>query len=204
MQHLVVHLPEIRLGHEGRVFNRAELSLSLAPLRRARMAPKEVPAVLSNYRGVKVSSVPERAIPDVLVRLAPAAASVGRMLHQWGDADPVHLQLAEALDQLRRPWAPRFTIQPFSVWSDWVEESLPRGSDISGGAWTVGFREGLRLVTPGPRGAGASPCRVPATGASSLTSTSRRARTGRGQRGGAGLRGKQVRRPSCWIASRSA
>jgi hypothetical protein len=64
--------------------------------------PKAIQAILSNYRGTKVSGVPERDIPDVLVRLALAAASLGRMPHQCGQSAPVYEQLAEALDQLGR------------------------------------------------------------------------------------------------------
>jgi hypothetical protein len=64
--------------------------------------PKAIQAILSNYRGVKVSSVPEKDIPDVLVRLARAAASQGRMPQQSGDTAPVYRQLAEALEQLGR------------------------------------------------------------------------------------------------------
>ena len=44
-----------------------------------RRLPKAVQAILSNYRGVKVSGIPEKDIPDVLVRLACAAASLGKM-----------------------------------------------------------------------------------------------------------------------------
>jgi hypothetical protein len=64
--------------------------------------PKAIQAILSNYRGVKVSSVPEKDIPDVLVRLARAAASQGRMPQQAADTAPVYIQLAEALAQLGR------------------------------------------------------------------------------------------------------
>jgi hypothetical protein len=64
--------------------------------------PKAIQAILSNYRGVKVSSVPEKDIPDVLVRLAHAAASQGRMPQQSGDTAPVYIQLAEVLEQLGR------------------------------------------------------------------------------------------------------
>jgi hypothetical protein len=64
--------------------------------------PKAIQAILSNYRGVKVSSVPEKDIPDVLVRLAHAAASQGRMPQQAADTAHVYVQLAEALAQLGR------------------------------------------------------------------------------------------------------
>lgn len=64
--------------------------------------PKAIQAILSNYRGTKVSGIPEAAIPDTLVRLAYAAARLGRMPHQTGETAPVYHQLAEVLDQLGR------------------------------------------------------------------------------------------------------
>jgi hypothetical protein len=67
-----------------------------------RRLPKAVQAILSNYRGVKVSGIPEADIPDVLVRLACAAASLGKMPGQVGETAPVYHQLAEALDQESR------------------------------------------------------------------------------------------------------
>ena len=64
--------------------------------------PKAIQAILSNYRGARVSSVPEPDIPDVLVRLARAAVELGRMPHQCGDPAPVYVQLNLALVQLDR------------------------------------------------------------------------------------------------------
>lgn len=64
--------------------------------------PKAIQAILSNYRGEKVSGIPEAAIPDVLVRLARGAARVGKMPHQSGDAAPIYKQLADVLEQLGR------------------------------------------------------------------------------------------------------
>jgi hypothetical protein len=64
--------------------------------------PKAIQCILSNYRGVKVSGIPENAVPDVLVRLANAAASLGKMPHQAPDTAPVYHQLAAVLDQLGR------------------------------------------------------------------------------------------------------
>jgi hypothetical protein len=58
--------------------------------------------IISNYRGAKVSGIPERNIPDVLVRLARSASSVGKMPHQSQTPAPVCCQLAEILDQLDR------------------------------------------------------------------------------------------------------
>ena len=64
--------------------------------------PKAVQAILSNYRGEKVSGLDEKAIPDVLVRLARAAVKLGKMPHQCGEPAPVYAQLAEVLEQLGR------------------------------------------------------------------------------------------------------
>lgn len=64
--------------------------------------PKAIQSILSNYRGVKVSGIDEKAIPDVLVRLAQAAASLGKMPHQTGSTSDAYVQLAEVLHQLDR------------------------------------------------------------------------------------------------------
>lgn len=64
--------------------------------------PKAIQAILSNYRGTQVGGIPEEAIPEVLVRLAQAAARLGKMPHQCGETADVYHQLAEALDQLGR------------------------------------------------------------------------------------------------------
>ncbi|MBT9168780.1 MAG: hypothetical protein DDT19_02128 [Syntrophomonadaceae bacterium] len=62
--------------------------------------PKAIQAILSNYRGVKVSGIPEEDIPMVLLRLARAAASIGRMPFQLGSTAPVYQQLADVLEQI--------------------------------------------------------------------------------------------------------
>ena len=49
-----------------------------------RRLPKAVQAILSNYRGPHVTTVPENAIPDVLQRLAQAAETVGKLHDQTG------------------------------------------------------------------------------------------------------------------------
>lgn len=64
--------------------------------------PKAIQSILSNYRGTKVSTVPEPAIPDVLVRLAGAALRLGRMPHQSGRTAAAYVQLEAALRQLGR------------------------------------------------------------------------------------------------------
>jgi hypothetical protein len=67
-----------------------------------RRLPKAVQAILSNYRGVRVSGIPEADIPDVLVRLACAVAALGKMPGQAGETASVYHQLAEVLDQVGR------------------------------------------------------------------------------------------------------
>jgi hypothetical protein len=47
-----------------------------------RRLPKAIQSILSNYRGATLTSVPEAAIPDVLVRLACAATTAGKMPDQ--------------------------------------------------------------------------------------------------------------------------
>jgi hypothetical protein len=64
--------------------------------------PKSIQAVISNYRGAKVSGIPEPDIPDVLTRLGCAAVGVGKMPFQSGDTAPAYQYLAEILDQLGR------------------------------------------------------------------------------------------------------
>jgi hypothetical protein len=67
-----------------------------------RRLPKAIQAILSNYRGTKVSKIPEAAIPDVLVRLGKAAARLHRMPSQCGETAAAYEQLEAALDQLGR------------------------------------------------------------------------------------------------------
>ncbi|MGD0018539.1 MAG: hypothetical protein ABSD62_04735 [Candidatus Limnocylindrales bacterium] len=64
--------------------------------------PKAIEAILSNYRGGHVTSIPERAIPDVLVCLGRAAQSLGKMPGQAPEPAPSYVALARALDQLGR------------------------------------------------------------------------------------------------------
>lgn len=61
--------------------------------------PKAIQAVLSNYRGERVTSIPEPEIPAVLVRLARAAKGLGKLGTR---SAPVYQQLTTALDQLGR------------------------------------------------------------------------------------------------------
>ena len=67
----------------------------------AKRLPKAIQAILSNYRGVKVSGIPEEAIPAVLQRLANAARQGGHMPPEACNPAPIYRQLAEALEQLR-------------------------------------------------------------------------------------------------------
>jgi hypothetical protein len=64
--------------------------------------PKAIQCIISNYRGAKVSGIRESDIPDVLVRLGRAAASLGKMSSQSDSTAEVYRQLAEVLEQLGR------------------------------------------------------------------------------------------------------
>jgi hypothetical protein len=66
----------------------------------AKRLPKAVQSILSNYRGAKVSGIPEEAIPAVLTRLARAARQAGHMPPEASNPAPIYRQLAEALEQL--------------------------------------------------------------------------------------------------------
>jgi len=62
--------------------------------------PKAIGAILRNYRGVRVSGIPDDAIADVLVRLARAAHRMGKL--PAGANGGVYADLQSALDQLGR------------------------------------------------------------------------------------------------------
>lgn len=64
--------------------------------------PKAVQAILSNYRGAHVSSVPEAAIPQVLVTLARTAHKLGKLPVNGPTAASAYVQLQRALEQLDR------------------------------------------------------------------------------------------------------
>jgi len=105
MLHPKYHLPAECFAYAGNVadprtwklpYRHADGSIDHARL------PKAIQAILSNYRGLKVGSVPEPAIPDVLARLAQAACQLGRMPHQCAEPAAIYLQLAAALDQFGR------------------------------------------------------------------------------------------------------
>lgn len=61
--------------------------------------PKAIQAVLTNYRGAHVSSIPEEAVPLVLQRLAVAARRAGRMPPECLEPAAIYVQLAQALLQ---------------------------------------------------------------------------------------------------------
>lgn len=68
----------------------------------AKRLPKAIQCILTNYRGARVSDIPEAAIPDVLVRLAQAAARLGRMPAQQTETAEIYRHLAAILEQFGR------------------------------------------------------------------------------------------------------
>ncbi|HVA51014.1 MAG TPA: hypothetical protein VNH11_32035 [Pirellulales bacterium] len=66
--------------------------------------PKAIQCLLTNYRGARVGGIPESAVPDTLVRLAQAAARLGRMPEQNPETADIYRQLATVLRQLDRPY----------------------------------------------------------------------------------------------------
>lgn len=64
--------------------------------------PGAIRAVLSNYRGTHVKTIPESAIGDVLVRLGRAAAEIRKLPGQTPEPLPSYQQLYDALHQMQR------------------------------------------------------------------------------------------------------
>ncbi len=64
--------------------------------------PKAIQSIVSNYRGETVKGIPASELPDVLVKLARAAASLGKMPHQSRRSARTYQRLAEVLAQLGR------------------------------------------------------------------------------------------------------
>jgi hypothetical protein len=64
--------------------------------------PKAIQAIITNYRGARISTIPEASIPDVLVRLAAAAERLGKMPQQGGKTAEAYELLADALDQVKK------------------------------------------------------------------------------------------------------
>lgn len=101
--HPKYHLPACCFGYVGHESDPATWHLpyrvadgSPDPAR----LPKAIQAIISNYRGTKVKTVPEAAIPDVLRRLAAAAIEIGKMPPANPCPAPVYAQLAAVLEQL--------------------------------------------------------------------------------------------------------
>jgi hypothetical protein len=64
--------------------------------------PKAIQSLYSNYRGAQVKTLPREAMPDVLVRLAIAAATLRKLPCQCADPSPAYVQAHQALEQLGR------------------------------------------------------------------------------------------------------
>jgi len=58
-------------------------------------------SVISNYRGTRVQ-IPEKAVPDVLVRLGKAVAEIGKMPGQTSNPPQTYQQLYDVLRQIDR------------------------------------------------------------------------------------------------------
>lgn len=64
--------------------------------------PKAIQSILTNYRGARVSSIPEAAIPEVLVTLARTATKIGRLPANGPASPKTYVLLQQALEQLGR------------------------------------------------------------------------------------------------------
>lgn len=64
--------------------------------------PAAIQAVVTSYRGKKVSGIADDRVPDVLVRLGRAAAQAGKMPFQDSKAAAIYQQLQTALVRLGR------------------------------------------------------------------------------------------------------
>lgn len=64
--------------------------------------PKAIQSILTNYRGARVGSLPEAAIPEVLVTLARSAYMLGKLPTKGSSSSQVYVQLELALEQLGR------------------------------------------------------------------------------------------------------
>jgi hypothetical protein len=63
--------------------------------------PKAIQSILSNYRGVKVT-IPREAVPDALVQLAAAAATLRKLPCQCADPAAAYVQAHHAIEQFGR------------------------------------------------------------------------------------------------------
>jgi len=68
----------------------------------ARRLPKAIQSLFSNYRGAQVKAIQREAVPDVLVRLAIAAATLRKLPCQCADPSPAYAQAHDALQQFGR------------------------------------------------------------------------------------------------------
>jgi hypothetical protein len=68
----------------------------------ARRLPKAIQSLFSNYRGAQVKAIQREAVPDVLVRLATAAATLRKLPCQCADPSPAYVQAHNALQQFGR------------------------------------------------------------------------------------------------------
>lgn len=66
----------------------------------SRRLPKAIQALASNYRGAKVTGIPDNAIPDVFRRLETAASAVGKMPEKGIQSASIYYLLAEIIEQL--------------------------------------------------------------------------------------------------------
>ncbi len=64
--------------------------------------PKAIQSLYSNYRGAQVKAIPREAVPDVLVRLAIAAATLRKLPCQCAAPSPAYMQAHQALEQFGR------------------------------------------------------------------------------------------------------
>ncbi len=103
--HAKYRLPAVCFAYVGRADQPSSWKL---PFRKADLTvdekrlPKAIQCILSNYRGARVGGVPESAVVDVLVRLAGAAAEVGKMPRQCPSTAEIYQHLARILASLGR------------------------------------------------------------------------------------------------------
>jgi hypothetical protein len=99
------HLPSRCFGYVGDPSNVETWKLPYlleTGLPDTRRLPKAIQSLLSNYRGAKVKTIPREAVPDVLARLAIAAATLRKLPCQCADPSPAYIQAHHALEQFGR------------------------------------------------------------------------------------------------------
>ncbi len=60
---------------------------------------RAIQSILSNYRGVRVPGILKTDIPEVLVRLGPAAVPLGKMPFHAGETAAIYRQPVEILER---------------------------------------------------------------------------------------------------------